>query len=390
MNILILSTEIPYPDNSGGRKYTAQRIEMLKKFGHDISIISFKDNNIIDNEKVNEVFKDVILYEKGILKKDIFKLIYTPYTVMNKYKKNIKNKIEKMVINKDIDLIICECPQLLKNISNIKGVPIILIQHNIEHMLYKTIAKDTKNIFKKLIYYNEAYKLKKYEENIVKNNNIEKMVFISEDDMKNYNIDNNQIPKAHIPFTTIAKLEVEKSNNTLDYKRIVFVGKMDYKPNVDAIIWFINNVFQKLQEKFNECKLYIVGKNPTTEIVNISNNNIIVTGMVDSIDDYIKSSDLFIIPLQSGGGVKIKLFDGISNKIPVVTTKFGIEGTGFKDKVHLYEANTAHEFYIACEKVLNGEYTSEMLENSYKLLLENYNFDTVSIKYNQFICGGIE
>ena len=73
MNILVLSTEMPYPDNSGGRKYTAQRIEMLKKFGHDISIISFRDNNVIDDKKINEVFKNVILYEKGIAKKDIFK-----------------------------------------------------------------------------------------------------------------------------------------------------------------------------------------------------------------------------------------------------------------------------------------------------------------------------
>ncbi len=92
---------------------------------------------------------------------------------------------------------------------------------------------------------------------------------------------------------------------------------MSYLPNVEAALWFSKQVFFLLfKKKIPESKFYIIGKDPSKELVELSgsNPNIVVTGTVDSIEDYYEHTDIVVIPLTHGGGVKVKVLEALGTR----------------------------------------------------------------------------
>ena len=113
-----------------------------------------------------------------------------------------------------------------------------------------------------------------------------------------------------------------------DRKDITFVGGFNHKPNVDGILWFVNEVFPGLREILPSIKLNVVGSNPPSEVLELNADDINVTGFVsdEELKKYYECSRLVIAPLRFGAGVKGKIIEAIFYGTPVVTTKVGAEG----------------------------------------------------------------
>lgn len=140
-----------------------------------------------------------------------------------------------------------------------------------------------------------------------------------------------------------------KSNN------IIFTGTMSYQPNIDAVLWFSHKVLPEINKKIKNVKFYIVGNNPSKEVRNLANEDILVTGKVTSMKEYFKISDLYVIPLKSGGGVKVKLIEAASYGQIIVSTSKGIEGTKFENKKNVIIANEDSEFAECCIEILKNK-----------------------------------
>jgi glycosyltransferase involved in cell wall biosynthesis len=114
----------------------------------------------------------------------------------------------------------------------------------------------------------------------------------------------------------------QKEQNTL-----VFVGTMNYEPNVTAVKYFLTNIFPCLNTEFRDCQFYIVGNNPDSEIKKWhTGTDIIVTGFVQDAKQYIKNSSIVVIPMKSGSGIQNKILEAMSMKGCVVTTSMGVAG----------------------------------------------------------------
>jgi glycosyltransferase involved in cell wall biosynthesis len=105
---------------------------------------------------------------------------------------------------------------------------------------------------------------------------------------------------------------------------------MGWKPNTDAVTWFLSQVLPLIKLKLPDIKVKIIGKNAFQK-VETTDRNVEVIGFVQSLDDEYKSARLFINPSQSGGGVKVKLLEAAAFGLPVVSTSDGI--SGFKDNI---------------------------------------------------------
>jgi len=117
--------------------------------------------------------------------------------------------------------------------------------------------------------------------------------------------------------------EIRKKLNLEDVPVILFFGKLDYKPNYEAIEIIRNEILPRVLKKKPNTKFLIVGDNPPLEF---KHQNIIFTGLVKKIEDYINASDFVICPLVSGGGTRIKILETLACGKPVISTTIGAEG----------------------------------------------------------------
>jgi polysaccharide biosynthesis protein PslH len=110
-------------------------------------------------------------------------------------------------------------------------------------------------------------------------------------------------------------------------RRIVFVGSMDYGPNVDAAVFFAGAIWPWLRAQFPEWTLTIVGSNPAPAVLALRHEaGVEVTGTVDDVRPYYREALAAIVPLRSGGGTRLKILEAMAAGTPVVSTPLGAEG----------------------------------------------------------------
>lgn len=108
---------------------------------------------------------------------------------------------------------------------------------------------------------------------------------------------------------------------------IMFLGKMDYEPNITAVTYFVKNIFPKLKEQYKDLKFFIVGAKPTKEVMDFSEiDGIEVTGFVNTTEPFFQNTSVVIAPMLTGAGVQNKIIQAMSYGCCVATTNIGAEG----------------------------------------------------------------
>lgn len=135
---------------------------------------------------------------------------------------------------------------------------------------------------------------------------------------------------------------------------LVFTGKMDYRPNVDAVLWFTEQVLPRLLAQRHDLLFQIVGMNPHARLdVLRSHPHIEITGAVTDTRPYIQHAGAYVIPMRIGGGTRFKALEAMASGKPTVSTSLGVEGIPVEDGRHLLLADTPQEFAAAVLRVLD-------------------------------------
>ncbi|MGD1072896.1 MAG: glycosyltransferase [Bryobacteraceae bacterium] len=135
---------------------------------------------------------------------------------------------------------------------------------------------------------------------------------------------------------------------------LVFVGCQSWWPNVDGAIWFVREILPLIRAKRPDCTVSIVGSSPLPEVVALGADDplVEVTGTVPDVRPWLWGSQVCIVPLRVGGGVRIKIYEAMAAGIPVVATPVGAEGLDVKPFENIRLAGSAEEFADACLELL--------------------------------------
>jgi glycosyltransferase involved in cell wall biosynthesis len=134
---------------------------------------------------------------------------------------------------------------------------------------------------------------------------------------------------------------------------LVFTGKMDYRPNVDAIQWFADEILPKVESVCPEASLYVVGQRPHGSLQTLAEQaNIHVTGFVTSVQPFLHAAAAYVAPLRMGSGTRLKLLEAMASGCAIVATPAA--ASGLRDEVHdaLVLADGADAFAEAVVRVL--------------------------------------
>jgi sugar transferase (PEP-CTERM/EpsH1 system associated) len=133
----------------------------------------------------------------------------------------------------------------------------------------------------------------------------------------------------------------------------VFTGTMDYRPNVEAVIWFANEIFPKVKAEQPGAVFAIVGAKPAKEVSDLgARDAIIVTGRVADVRPYLAHADVVVAPLRIARGIQNKVLEGMAMAKPVVTTQQGLEGIDATPDRHLIVSDTTEGFAAASLRAL--------------------------------------
>lgn len=161
--------------------------------------------------------------------------------------------------------------------------------------------------------------------------------------------------------------------NSKNNKGIMFVGGFNHTPNVDAVKWFVDEVYSKVREKM-DIPFYIVGSNPPEEVKALHGNGIDVKGFVsdEELSELYKNCKLVVVPLRYGAGVKGKVVEAIYNGAPTITTSIGAEGIPEIDDV-LVVKDEAEEFADSIIKLYNDDAELDRLSKNMQKYIKDHN-----------------
>jgi glycosyltransferase involved in cell wall biosynthesis len=386
MNILWITMESILPCNSGGRIGIFKRLEQISKTEKIFLFYPYDDPvelNEVENLKryCAEVHP---YYRRANRNHALLNLWKYPFTVGSRDIRKMKQDISDCLINNKINVINVDFPHMCVNLLGLDlRVPIVLNEHNIEWKIYRKIAVSQNNLIKKFAYFADSYRLKRYEKKVLTDLPINAVTFVSDKDMAEMQstICKNKVCSLIPVGADIPVIETITPHNE---KNIIFVGKMSYAPNVEAVTWFAGLIFPAIKLKVPDAKFIIVGKEPTKKVMDLACEDIVVTGAVNDVSEYYLKADLVVLPLLNGGGVKVKLLEAVSYKKNIVSTSVGVEGTVYADGVTIPVEDDPVTFAEKCvQLILFPETAKVKIKKTYGIFLENYTWEKIGLLYKR-------
>ena len=217
------------------------------------------------------------------------------------------------------------------------------------------------------------YQVRKYEKNMIMT--CPHVVFIS---MRDKNFIVGEKNRGMVVTNGVDHYFWKRRTKTVDQKSIVFVGIMDYAPNADTANILIDNILPIVRRSIPDLKIYIVGRNPTSELLQKGRDDpaITITGFVDDVRPYMEKAALSVIPMRYGSGVQNKVLEAMWMEVPVVTTKLVGEGLQLtKDQdVPVEIAGDAKDFSERIVQLLGDEKQRNQMAVKGRRFVED-NFD---------------
>lgn len=392
-HILFVTTLLPYPLDNGGKIKTYNTLKILAEEYYIDLVCFYEEESEKENIGIlNKLCTTVTCYKGKIITsnnktymcklalKSIFSKL--PLTIMKFQNRDFTNFINYKLANKKYKYIHIDHLQVAINVNrnNNKQTQIILDEHNCEYLIMKRKYFEESNILKKIFFGYEYLKLKNYEKSIINRSN--KIITLSDKDKATLNeLCGKSLPIEVIPIPIEATFSKKNVNSELEKVKLLFLGTMSWMPNYEGIVWFLNNVVNKMRKNDIPFELYIVGKNPGNDIVKYHNNkDIIVTGYVEDVDEYIERCDFVVVPIFFGSGLRVKILEALAKSIPVISTDIGAEGLQVTNNKDILLANNEEEFIDAINKLKKASMREYISTNGKNLFDEKYSFEAIKIR----------
>jgi GT2 family glycosyltransferase/glycosyltransferase involved in cell wall biosynthesis len=135
----------------------------------------------------------------------------------------------------------------------------------------------------------------------------------------------------------------------------LFIGGFQHRPNIDAVLFFVEEIYPLVRDRLPDTKFYIIGDKAPPEIVALANDRIIVAGLQRNVRSFFDSVRLSVAPLRFGAGIKGKINQSMAFGVPVVATSIAVEGMNLADHEHVLVADEPQDFARALIELYESE-----------------------------------
>jgi sugar transferase (PEP-CTERM/EpsH1 system associated) len=336
--VLMLTPYLPYPPVSGGRMRTYNLMKFLRD-DCDITLACFgrPDETAFDITPLGALC-DYHVVERaespGTLQAALMSLSsLSPITMRLYGGEAMRDTIARLLSEKRYDAIHVESFYMMQNVPENLGIPVLLSEPAIEYQVWAQHAKVSTPFFIRPGIALEAFKMRVTEPRAwAQADAVGAMSALDQRLIK------QRAPSAQV-FLTPNGVDVDffTPDETVmrDDCTAVYMGDYKYFPNVDAVLYFAQEILPLIRAKRPDFKLTLLGKDPSPEIQALAGDGVTVTGLVEDTRPYLQGSAVFVCPLRSGSGTRFKLMEALACGCPVVSTAVGCEGLDAIDGEHM-------------------------------------------------------
>ena len=386
MKILFLSPTVPFPLTDGGRIRVYNLLKQIAQKS-DVTLLAL-ETQPTDEDGVAE------LRELGIqvhlvpnaptlppvsfstLLKAFFKR--QPITVARYDVPAYRRKLRELLGNETFDLVHYEMFHTAQFHTE-TDLPGVLSQQNVDSAIWRRLCSETANPFYKFAYWTQQLAFQRYErvlspkfDAVTCTSDIDAAVFEQHCPKDAIEIIPNGVDITHYQPDFAAEAPAH----------LIYIGSMDWYPNEDAVAFFADEVFPRIQEKIPDVKFSIVGGNPSGRVQKLAEREgVVVTGRVPEIKPYFAEATVFVVPLRIGSGTRLKILEALAMGKAIVSTSVGAEGLDLRDGEEIFITDEPETFADAVTRLLTDEQLRRRIgENGRARVERDYDWRSIGEK----------
>ncbi len=380
MRILYLSQRVPYPPNKGDKLRSFNQIKFLSQF-HEITLVCLADNHsdLKHEYALSPYCKSVDIVPLSTFSSRInaLKALFTgrPLTQAYFYSAALKRIVADKLKNDTFDMVFVYCSSMAQYVEDVSSLPKVIDYVDVDSEKWAQYALHAKFPLRQ-IYRIEDRRLRRYETLLC--DKFQRGFLVSEKEVDDFYhlVTPNQTV---VPLLNGVDLEMfQPGLQPYDRRRIVFTGVMDYFANVETVLYFYREIFPFIKKALPDVMFYVVGSNPVKELIELgkADSDVIITGYVDQIQQYVQQSAVFVAPMRIARGVQNKILEAMAMGVPVVTNSLGSKGVSATAGVEIIVEDDPYNFAQQVVKLINNSvWRGEVSRNARKAVEQRYDWN---------------
>ena len=365
MQILLLTPALPYPPYQGGALRNFGILRGLHDAGHRLSLLSFSEMSPAGTplpelcERVETITPPLRTPLHRL--RDLF-LSGQPDLAWRLESLTFRERLRDLLAKISFDLIQVEGLEMAIYLAQARqlqpAAKLIYDAHNAEYALQRVIAGVESSSLKRLpaaLYSQiQAQRIARFERAVCAQ--ADTVIAVSPEDaeaLRGFRPDK----QVHVlPNGIFADdYAAPKQNVELSGTVLVFTGKMDYRPNVDAMQWFTSAILPKIRARCTDARLYVVGQKPHANLQPLrADASVEMTGWVAEVQPFLRAAQVYVAPLRMGSGTRLKILEAMAAGCAVVATSTAVAGLDAETRAALVVADTETTFAESVIRLLEA------------------------------------
>lgn len=402
MRVLIIDEEIPFPPNSGKRLRSFNLIKHLAG-RHEIVWASRRLEGVYCSQKDFESLGVRTIVLDDPVRKKSGALFYLsllanmlspyPYVVSSHLSERFRALIQGLCRDESFDLIHCEWTPYAANLPPDLPCPALCMAHNVESVVWRRNQLVEPNPVKRIYFGLQADKMERFERNV-----LPKFARVTAVSCQDREIITRWVAPDRVGVVPngvdVQYFQGEKGKEAPG--SLVFIGSLDWRPNVDCVLYFLDEIWPLIKADCPKAKISIVGRNPHTSLISRAERDeaVAVRGSVEDVRPFLDGAEVCVVPLRVGSGSRLKILEAFSMEKAVVSTSIGAEGLEVEHGKHLLIADKPADFAVAVVRLLNDPlYRGELSSEGRRLVEEKYAWETLAAQleteWQKAVCGQV-
>ena len=395
MKILWVKTDFLHPTNRGGQIRTLETIKRLH-LRHEVHYVAFEDPLLseglqrapeycsrffpVPHEAPEKTFTSPSFVGQLI----VGLLSPLPVAVIRWRSQAMRREIERIQTQFQYDAIVCDFLFPAPNIPDLSRA--ILFQHNVEAQIWRRHAEHAGNFLKRAYFQLQARRMEAYERQVCRK--VRRVIAVSRGDADMMESLYDIKGVAAVDTGVDTEFFQPPSHASEAKADLVFLGSMDWMPNIEGMQWFVRDILPIIHASRPETTVAIVGRKPAPEILALAGDKVHVTGTVPDVRPWLWGGKLSIVPLRVGGGTRLKIYESMAAGVAVVSTTVGAEGLEIHDGGNIALADNPADFARRCLELLDSVESRHLMATAAsQIVAEKYSWESVTTQFEQLLAG---